>query len=268
MTASDRISLFGVSGTPRLLHPMVLGYEPIPESLSLRGGSEATFLLEPVTATAVVYDDGWVLLDSGFDVDALADEETRKRHFTIGNYNPIVPPGDPLLESTTALDLAWRDLRGVAISHVHFDHTGGLRLVPPQVPVVFQREEWDFGTTGAVVASNPSEFMRSDLQIELIDGDRELAPGLWALDTAGHTPGHQSFMVQLPSQRVVLACDAADLHANVTGPTACGSVERLGDEAAAQRAVERLAALDAEPGTTVWPGNDPHWQGWNQATVR
>ncbi|MBZ5739379.1 N-acyl homoserine lactonase family protein [Nocardioides mangrovi] len=256
-----------LDGMPLRMHPLVLGWEPIPESLSLHGGSASTFLLEPVTAAVVVYADGWVLLDSGFDVDALADPAIRRARFVHGSYNPVVPPGDPLLEQVAALGLSWRDLRAVGISHVHFDHTGGLRLVAPGIPVLLQRAEWEYAATGAVVAANPSEFRRSGLDVVLAEGDTELAPGLWALDTAGHTPGHQSFAVSLPGQRIVLACDAADLHVNVTGPTRCGSTERPEDAAAAQRAIERLAELDAAEGTTVWPAHDPDWPGWREHTV-
>lgn len=258
--------VFDLTGMPLRMHPMIVGWEPIPESLSLHGGSDSVFLLEPVTASAVVYDDGWALLDSGFDVDALADPQIRREKFVYGSYNPIVPPGDPLLEQVAALGLSWRDLRGVAISHVHFDHSGGLRLVAPGIPVVLQRAEWEFAVSGHGI-NRPAEFVRSGLDIVLADGDTPLADGLVALDTSGHTPGHQSFAVTLPTQTVVLACDAADLHANIAGPTRCGSTDRPEDADAAQRAIERLAALDAEEGTTVWPAHDPEWPGWREHTV-
>lgn len=260
--------VFDVQGPPLRLHPLVVGHEPIPEGMSLEGGSWGRFLLEPVAVALVEYADGWVMLDTGFDVDALADADERRQRFVFGNYNPLVPAGDPLLEGVARCGLRWRDLRGVGVSHVHFDHTGGLRLVAPQVPVVLQRAEWEYGVTGAVVASNPREFMRSGLDVVLVEGDHVLAEGLTALDTAGHTPGHQSFAVQLPTRRVVMACDAADLHANLEGPTPCGSVERPEDAPAARRAVERLAALDAEEGTTVWPGHDPDWWARHDQVVR
>lgn len=266
----DPGTTLAVGGRPRHLHPLVVGYEPIPESLSLLGGDPGRYLLEPVTAAAVVYDEGWVLLDSGFNVDIVRDPVQRAHHFNFESYTAVVPPGDPLVDGIAAAGLSWGDLAGCAISHVHVDHTGGLRLLAPDVPVLMQRAEWDYGSTHATTADAVivSDFTRPGLDIVLLDGDTALAPGLDALDTSGHTPGHQSFSIELRSSRVVLACDAADLRANVTGRIPCGSTMRPGDTAAARVAIERLHDLDQEDGTEVWPGHDPDWWAWKAGTVR
>ncbi|QSB23857.1 MBL fold metallo-hydrolase [Curtobacterium sp. 24E2] len=165
-----------------------------------------------------------------------------------------------------AAGLAWDDLALCAISHVHLDHTGGLRLVPPGTPVALQRREWDWLQSGigrreTVVVD---DVLDADVRVFLLDGDTELAPGLTALDTRGHTPGHQSFRVDLPDRTVVLACDAADLERNLTERTPCGWVGRAGDELEAQRSIDRLADLAAEPGVEVWPGHDPEWAAWRR----
>jgi N-acyl homoserine lactone hydrolase len=48
------------------------------------------------------------------------------------------------------------------------------------------------------------------------DGDVEIAPGVTAVLTAGHTPGHQSFVVDLADGGgFVFAFDAADLTENI-----------------------------------------------------
>lgn len=266
------MTVFDLSGAPRRIHPMIVGYEPIREEISLLGGDPARFLLEPVTATAVVYDDGWALLDSGFNVEVIRDPVLRARHYNFDGYTALVPPGDPLAEQVAALGLNWSDLRGVAVSHIHLDHTGGLRLVPDGVPVAFQRAEYDFGAALSaeeafkqVVVT--ADFLRPGLDIRLLDGDAPLAPGLTALDTAGHTPGHQSFAIELPSRTVVLACDAADLHRNIAESIPCGSTMRPSDAPAAQRAIDRLHALDQQPGVEVWPAHDPDWPHWRERTV-
>ena len=43
----------GLKGRPRRLHPLRFGWEPIAESVSLRGGSPDRYLLEPVTGAVV-----------------------------------------------------------------------------------------------------------------------------------------------------------------------------------------------------------------------
>ncbi|WP_051362711.1 N-acyl homoserine lactonase family protein [Amycolatopsis thermoflava] len=255
------MTLFAVKGDPLGLHPFVLGYEPIPEAMSVEGGDPARFLLEPVTAAAVVYPGGaWVLLDTGFNVDTVRDPERRAAQYNYDSYTAVVPPGDPLADQVRDAGLDWPRLAGCAISHLHLDHSGGLRLLEHGPPVVLQRAEWQFAATATRAdAYAPGDYLRPGLDIRLIDGDTVLAPGLSALDTRGHTPGHQSFRVDLPGTTVVLACDAADLRVNITARRRCGWAA---DPRAAQRSVERLHELDRLDGVEVWPGHDPDWPVW------
>ena len=55
---------------------------------------------------------------------------------------------------------------------------------------------------------------------------REIAPGITAVPTYGHTPGHQSFMVELDESvggdGFVFAFDAADLTENIEHELAIG----------------------------------------------
>jgi len=248
------------TGPPRRLHCLSLGHEPIPESVSVRGGDPARFILEPVTGAVVEYDDAWVLLDSGFNIDTIRDPARRAAHYNYDSYTAVVPPGDPLLDQVAALGLSWSDLAFCAVSHLHCDHSGGLRHLAEGPAVVLQAAEHAFAMDEAGLEH---AFFRDDytvpgLRFDLITGDTELAPGLFALDTSGHTPGHMSFGVDLRhTGTVVLACDAADLHRNILEPVACGTTTHPGLEAAAAAAAQRLHELDAMDGVSVWPGHDP-----------
>ncbi|MEV5072536.1 N-acyl homoserine lactonase family protein [Microbacterium sp. LMI12-1-1.1] len=254
-----------LKGRPQRIVPLVLGFEPICEAISVRGGSRFRHLMEPVTAAAVVFDRGWVLLDGGFDPSRVRDPVRRAASFDYENYLPIVPPGDPLVDQVAEAGLDWRDLAAAAISHAHLDHTGAARLLRREQPLLMQRREWEH------VCSADSEraaflfredFDHPQLTIALLDGDVEMAPGLTAIDTAGHTPGHQSFVVDLPGRTVVLAGDAADLRANIDRRLPTGSTAAREDEVRAEAAIRRLADLDARAEIEVWPGHDPEWQPW------
>ncbi len=60
----------------------------------------------------------------------------------------------------------------------------------------------------------------------LADGEAEIAPGITAVPTYGHTPGHQSFVVELDESvggdGFVFAFDAADLTENIEHELAIG----------------------------------------------
>src|SRR5260370_21748694 len=75
----------------------------------------------------------------------------------------------------------------------------------------------------------------------IADGDTEIAPGVTAVLTAGHTPGHQSFVVDIdPSAGgggFVVPFDAADLTFNI------------------QQALANRSTIYGEPHSTVEPIN-------------
>lgn len=260
-----------VGGVPRRLEPLVVGFEVVAEAIAVSGGSRFRHLLVPVTAAAVVFDEGWVLVDGGFDPRRVRDRALRSRSFDYENYAAVVPPGDPLVDQIAELGLDWSHLAGAVLSHAHFDHTGAARLLSPTQPLIIQRAEWQHLTT--VDDERAAFLFRDDLErdglaVVLLDGDTELAPGLWVIDTAGHTPGHQSVVVELPGGTVVLACDAADLRANIERGIPCGSTVGASGPAKAEAAIRRLQAMDAEPGVQVWPGHDPEWGPWREVIDR
>lgn len=94
----------------------------------------------------------------------------------------------------------------VAMSHLHFDHAGGLLRADgakafPRARIVAQRAEWEIAMSGnsRVVASYDQpelELARSWGEAGWVDGERELLPGVSVIPTGGHSSGHQAVVVR------------------------------------------------------------------------
>jgi glyoxylase-like metal-dependent hydrolase (beta-lactamase superfamily II) len=212
-----------------------------------------------------------VLVDGGFDPARIRDRDRRVASFDYENYTPLVPAGDPLVEQVGDAGLDWSDLAAAAITHVHFDHTGAARLLAPDQPLLLQEREWEHVHTVDDARAGflfVDDVVRDGLSVVTLDGDTELAPGLRAIDTSGHTPGHQSFVIELGERTVVLAGDAADLRRNVTDRVRCGSTVGEGGNERADAAIRRLHDLDELDGVEVWPAHDPEWGPWREVIDR
>jgi glyoxylase-like metal-dependent hydrolase (beta-lactamase superfamily II) len=183
---------------------------------------------------------------------------------------PILPDGDgePLEAALAAHGVGLTDITRIYLSHLHNDHAGGLRLFAARVPVHVQRAELDYGLGDHPFPEQHGMF-RIDyddpaIDWHLLDGDTEIAPGITALLTPGHTPGHQSFVVTLDDDLAeragvpgyVLAFDAADLQENIDDELAVGGFIDCPPEQTVE-AIRRLKAIAAERGYRVIPGHDP-----------
>jgi glyoxylase-like metal-dependent hydrolase (beta-lactamase superfamily II) len=110
----------------------------------------------------------------------------------------------PMADSLAAFDLAPEDVTDVIITHLHFDHGGGVaypdgdtwKLTFPNARHHLQQDQWDH-------ARNPTprdkasyfpqriDIMEREGVLELHKGEWSLARGLDLLVYHGHTPGQQ-----------------------------------------------------------------------------
>ena len=244
----------------RRVVPLTFGWEHISKRYSVLGGADVR-LREPVPGVLVELDGGWLLLDTGFNTPVLLDDLLRRRLRYEGIDDELVgDAGDTMERAFEFVGVDPRDVSLVALSHLHYDHAGGLRWFAEQAPVHCQRRELDAAL--AHPAPETEAMLRVDFDDHRIDwrlgdGDVEIAPGVAAVLTAGHTVGHQSFVVDLAGGGgFVFAFDAADLQENLDGEVAPGSLG-TDDEAAAVESIRRLKSIAEQKGYRVIPGHDP-----------
>ena len=103
----------------------------------------------------------------------------------------------------------------VIASHFHYDHIGGLRFFR-NAKVYVQNNELraarhpDMGMDRVL----RKQYFDHPLDFETVMGDTEIVPGVWVLQTYGHTPGHQSLLVELPSGPMIFSGDAIHVWEN------------------------------------------------------
>lgn len=251
--------------------PLTFGWEDLPKTISVHGADPSVRLREPVPGVLLELDGGWMLLDTGFN-DPLVRDPLLYRRFHGRNHDiraELLPgPGDSLEQAFDKVGISPDDVAVVALSHLHNDHAGGLRHFAERVPVHCQRRELDYGLGDHPHPEHHGLF-RIDYDDPVIDwrlaeGDTNLAPGVDAIPTYGHTPGHQSFMVRLEDDLAehlgvpgfVFAFDAADLQENIDHELAVGGF--IGVEAEETiEPIRRLKAIAAERGFRLVPGHDP-----------
>ena len=248
----------------RRIVALTLGWEELPLSVSVHGAPEGERYTCPIPGLLLQTGEGWLLIDTGFNSALLRDKGFARRYFGNPLFVASLPgPGEPLEEALAEVGVDIADITTVALSHLHHDHAGGLRHFAGRVPVHVQRAELEFGLNDPAAERHAMVRVNFDdpsIDWRLADGEAEIAPGVSVVPTAGHTPGHQSFVVSLdPSVGgggFVFACDAADLNANIEQELAIGAVCQV-EHAATIEPIRRLKRIAAERGYPVVPGHDP-----------
>jgi N-acyl homoserine lactone hydrolase len=214
-----------------------------------RGESRTRDIRFPVPAYLIETDTERILVDTGLHPDAVSQRAHR--------YGDEAALGPVALElpASIAEQVEIATLTKVVLTHLHYDHSGGLALLPSWLPVVVQHREWEAGLNSAAAARNyfhQIDYAFAAERVELVDGDCDLVPdgSVRLLLTPGHTPGHQSVRI---GEQLVIGGDVSHF--------ATGFDDHrfpiFGDDFEAQAAsAERLRVL-RDDGITVLPGHDP-----------
>jgi glyoxylase-like metal-dependent hydrolase (beta-lactamase superfamily II) len=202
----------------------------------------------PVPAYLVETEQQRILIDTGLNPAAVADPAT----YYGGSDAMGLFAFEQELSIAEQVDLDTISM--VVLTHLHWDHVGGLSLLPASIPLVIQRREWDAGRDPAAIERNfffPRDYSDEERRVVLVDGDHDLLGdgSIELLLTPGHTPGHQSVRIG----DLVLGADVTHLAAGLDDHR----FPVFGDDHKEQgRSADRLREL-RDAGLIVMPGHDP-----------
>lgn len=177
--------------------------------------------------------------------------------------------GTPLLDSLRRVGVAPEDIDTVILSHLHFDHVGGATMLDEDgrwrptfvnARYVVQRHEWMFATADlpelrGAYAREQLLVLRDSGSLCLIDGRVEIVPGVSAIPTGGHSPGHQAIRLESAGAGGVYLGDLCPTPHHL--PVRWGTSYDL-DLLQLRRSKAALLATIAARGSLAFFDHDPH----------
>ena len=186
-----------------------------------------------VMAYAVVHPAGVLLFDTGI---GLGNAEIELA------YRPVVHALPDLLGRR---GISTEDVVALANSHLHFDHCGQNRTFPGR-PITVQAAEYEAAHGPDYTVLAWVDFPGS--RYVLVDGETEPLPGVRLIPTPGHTPGHQSLLVEAAEGRTAIVGQAVYARAEWEGddrPGVSGKASAW-DREQYRRSVERIRAFQPD----------------------
>jgi len=215
------------------------GFINIDHSLLMGGVGMGKVIRAPVFSVLVIHDEGPILIDTGLNPEGRLDPDNAwgPRAKLI---KPEVNAEDDIRARLGQLNLKPSDIRLVIITHLHWDHTGGLRFFT-HCPIMVQKAEYRFAYNPDAFVS--AQYMRNHfdylLNYQLLEGDQMIMPGISVVKTPGHTPGHQSVLIRLDSgENHIISGDVISLRENLAAKVPGSNTW------SAQQAVEGICRLE------------------------
>ena len=179
----------------------------------------------------IEHDRGLVLIDNG-----AGNKENAKFHEIYGVENSGAEGRTLLEEGLRSVGVRPEDIALMIDTHLHFDHAGGntwideggvVRPTFPNARYVVQRGEYEWAThtnerTAASYFPHNFEPVIAAGQFDFLSGETEIWPGIRLLPTPGHTPHHQSVLIESDGAKAFYPADLMPTSSHVPLPWIMG----------------------------------------------
>ena len=172
-----------------------------------KSGLPTDFVSIPLTVVVIKTGDKYVMVDSGSGG---------------GQWQPTA---GKLAANMKAAGIDPAGIGTILISHFHPDHIFGLmekgtnNPTYPNAELVVSATEYKWWTEAGRVEKLPEGRKALGTRInaafpgwknfKLIEGEKEVAPGVTLVNAPGHTPGHSAFLVASGNQQLMISNDTA-----------------------------------------------------------
>ncbi len=159
---------------------------------------------------------------------ALFQDGDRTVLFDVGSGPDFMPSAGKITESLDANGLSPEDVTHVVFTHAHPDHIWGLlddfdEPLFSEATYMMGRAEWDYwwdpatvdeiGEARAAFAVGAKRRMEViENSVVLFDDGDEIVPGIAAVASFGHTPGHMAFEIRQGNNAAMIVGDAIGNH--------------------------------------------------------
>jgi glyoxylase-like metal-dependent hydrolase (beta-lactamase superfamily II) len=166
--------------------------------------------------------DATILIDAGLDEPGSAWDQRFLEEWPGSRRTPGVIAG------LASVGVNPEDVTHLLVTHTHFDHVAGLaagragRLVPryPNAHVVLGRADWE---------DAPEEHLQPEQRarigavaeaglLDLLDGEREIVPGVTMIPAPGESPGHSIIRISSNGETLYAIGDLVHFAAEVEHP--------------------------------------------------
>ena len=179
----------------------------------------------------IEHQSGLVLIDTG-----AGNKENAKFKDIYGIENDGADGATMLEDGLKQIGVAPTDIALVINTHLHFDHAGGntrlgadgsLEITFPNATYIVKRGEFEYAThpnerTAASYFDRNYVPLEAADKIEFVSREKEIVKGIKVIPTPGHTPFHQSILIESAGERAFYLGDLVPTRAHLPLPWIMG----------------------------------------------
>jgi len=170
----------------------------------------------PIWVMIIEHPEGVFIVDAGEITDVnnknyFASSGFMAKWFDTSQFKFAVTPGEEINQQLQALNIPLESVKKVVLTHLHFDHTDGIKYFP-STTIVVSRDEWN-KPFGDLPKLYPPWFrptlLTMDEQYSVFTKAHYLtrAKDIILVETPGHTYHHCSVLLKMDSVHIMFAAD-------------------------------------------------------------